>query len=348
MNRGACMVGILVACGSDPATVARESSCEVQQSIPMSVMRKLDLLFVIDDSPGMAARQATVAANLPRLMDVLTTVEGGLDLHIGVVTTDLAKDGRLQSTPRVEGCAPPDGAFIRHRIALRGGLETNVSGELRDAFPCIAELGAAGGEPRPLEALRRALEHPENAGFVRPDAYLGVILVSSVDDATPAGWLSTVKADPHLVVVSVVAPPEATHLGALVGFQGVFRSIDQDDFTDVLLPFAQPLARVLGVPCLIEVDTTDVLPAEAGLQLGCAVEIGRYRGLARVDTRTMPRCRIDAAGGPVLDSLPCWWVRPDSLRCDPGYTSGHELVLELADWPDPGTVVDAHCPAICR
>ena len=41
------------------------------KDIPVNINRDLDLLFVIDDSPSMADKQANLADNFPRFIDVL-------------------------------------------------------------------------------------------------------------------------------------------------------------------------------------------------------------------------------------------------------------------------------------
>ena len=52
--------------------------------------RDLDILFVIDNSGSMAEQQASLAANFPRMIDVLEQLDGGLpNLHIGVTTSDM-------------------------------------------------------------------------------------------------------------------------------------------------------------------------------------------------------------------------------------------------------------------
>jgi len=56
----------------------------------LSGERKVDLIFVIDNSGSMAGEQATLRANFSALMSVLRGMFGGLpDLHVGVTTTDL-------------------------------------------------------------------------------------------------------------------------------------------------------------------------------------------------------------------------------------------------------------------
>jgi len=69
--------------------------------------------------------------------------------------------------------------------------QTNYKGELADVFGCIAMLGSQGcGFEHQLASVLRALgadgapAPAQNAGFLRPDAFLQIILVSDEDDCS--------------------------------------------------------------------------------------------------------------------------------------------------------------------
>ncbi len=71
---------------------------EFEENYLLSDDRKVDLLFVIDNSGSMAGEQAALRANFPALVSTLRNMYGGLpDLHIGVTTTDLGT-GMFQIT----------------------------------------------------------------------------------------------------------------------------------------------------------------------------------------------------------------------------------------------------------
>jgi hypothetical protein len=171
--------------------------------------RKLDLLFMIDNSQSMEPLQAKLARNLPVLVRGLEALPGGLpDLHVAVVSSSV-QPGRLNDQL---GCEPTDlddgrfrhafnpsglpnhpecqgltlaGSFIR----AGGGAPANFTGRLEDVFGCIALLGQTGcGFEQPFGAIVRALDPDRpvagNEGFVRDDAYLGVVLLTNEDDCT--------------------------------------------------------------------------------------------------------------------------------------------------------------------
>jgi hypothetical protein len=177
----------------DPTATAQETT-----DFQVSLNRNVDILFVIDDSFSMDAEQASLTANFPRMIEELEGLEDGLpNVHLGVISTDVGagsgiggcngagKDGQLQSSPRAPGCSPPDGAFIIDIADDAGGRTRNYSGTLADTFSCIARLGVDGcGFEQPLEAVRRALAHPANSGFIRPDAYLAIVFITDEDDCS--------------------------------------------------------------------------------------------------------------------------------------------------------------------
>jgi hypothetical protein len=130
------------------------------------------------------------------------------NLHLGVISSDLGDGdfgggcpagagdgGALQNAPKIAGCAPPtansespNGRFIED-IDTGGGvrLANYPSGQLADAFSCIAKLGNTGcGFQQPLESIKRALDgsNPANAGFLRADATLAIVIVSDGDDCS--------------------------------------------------------------------------------------------------------------------------------------------------------------------
>ena len=165
----------------------------------------LDILFVVDNSGSMAEQQASLAANFPRMMDVLEQLDGGLpNLHIGVVTSDVGTSttsgaiGPSIGTIGTGGCAGvgDNGALVSGATALAGNFisdvaladgtrERNYTGALRDVFGELAQVGATGcGFEQHLSAMSRALTNPANAGFLRADANLAVVVVADEDDCS--------------------------------------------------------------------------------------------------------------------------------------------------------------------
>lgn len=172
------------------------------KDIPAVPRRDVDILFLIDDSLSMKEEQASLKANFSRFISVLETLEGGLpNIHIGVTTPNLGTSAIDGTHGASVGTCVGDGdggklrhlpgggaAFISDVDNGSGGRLRNYSGTLTDAFNQIAEVGSSGcGIEQHLEAVKRALDNnPENAGFLRPNAYLAVIIVADEDDCSLA------------------------------------------------------------------------------------------------------------------------------------------------------------------
>lgn len=160
---------------------------------------KLDLLFMIDDSPSMSEEQANLARNFPRLIDVLKELPSGFpDLHLGVVSSDmgagaanltggcgnaLGDRGVLQVR---SGCGldPNKGRYLSSQ---NGGTQNNFEGDIAEVFACLANLGTQGcGFEHQLQSVRMALSGfvSDNAGFLRSDAHLAVVYITDEDDCS--------------------------------------------------------------------------------------------------------------------------------------------------------------------
>jgi hypothetical protein len=183
---------------------------EVMTPITVKTNRQVDILFVIDNSDSMREEQASLTTNFGKFINRLTTVQGGLpDVHLGVISSDVGigpnfmqqqcnpggDRGDLQNTPRTAGCpVPNNGARFISDVAAPGSdggtRIQNYNGgiaALPDVFKCIAQLGITGcGFEQHLESMEEALDgsNTGNAGFLRDDAYLAVIILADEDDCS--------------------------------------------------------------------------------------------------------------------------------------------------------------------
>jgi hypothetical protein len=131
-------------------------------------------------------------------------IPGGLpNVHIGIASTDMGTKGSASAIPATQiGSGPgqckdsgkagqlqtngatqlTSGNFL---IASRDGTQ-NYTGPLVDALTSMSSLGQAGcGFEQPLAGMKAALDHnPQNAGFLRDGANLGVIVLSDEDDCS--------------------------------------------------------------------------------------------------------------------------------------------------------------------
>ncbi len=185
---------------------------------------RADFLFVIDNSPSMQPYQRKLVESFPLFISgVEEVVERGTDLHIGVITTD---DASGNPPP----CDRLGGLVIQTRGAhssqsqcgpyVDGGNYMTERDDLASSFACAATVGTQGGQDEtPAAAILAALD-PEspvaacNAGFLREDALLVVVVLSDEPDASeghPRTWADELlrrKGDnpDSIVVVSLLAP----------------------------------------------------------------------------------------------------------------------------------------------
>lgn len=188
------------ACSTAPHHNATHQEVASVSALPN---RNLDVLFVIDSSGSMADEQQLLATNFPRFMQQLEGLPGGLpNVHIGVVTTDVGSHGGTvpgcngwgnAGDLQLQGFTTTDGKPFLSNVgdpACNTDRSKNYEGELTTAFSQLAHVGDVGcGFEQPLEAMKRALapDHASNAGFLRDDANLAVVIVTDEDDCSATG-----------------------------------------------------------------------------------------------------------------------------------------------------------------
>lgn len=129
---------------------------------------QVDVLLVVDDSCSMQPYQEALGRNFDQF--IRWFIEADVDYQIGVVTTDMSATN------------PQRGRISQPYITAD---TANASAE----FSRIVNVGIEGsGYEMGLEAARVALQDEvSNAGFLRDDASLSVIVVSDEEDASPDG-----------------------------------------------------------------------------------------------------------------------------------------------------------------
>ena len=197
---------VLWACNARTLTAPNTHPVQVgTDTFQQTLNREIDILFMIDDSPSMLPLQAKLLANFPVFMNVLKALPMGLpDVHIAVVSSDTGPGqfdlpqyhcsfggdrGRFQSMPRGNCTTPPLNAGQSFLSAQNNQTVKNYTGDIADAFTCIAQLGDQGcGFEGQLKSVRWALDPSNtpdtNVGFLRPEAYLAVILITNEDDCS--------------------------------------------------------------------------------------------------------------------------------------------------------------------
>ncbi len=190
----------LFGCGPGKVPIADLSPPPDFSVVPHVPRDKVDVLFVLDDTAS-GVFHARMRVTLPRLVEAL---EDGaktrpISYHFGVVTSDLGapgitcgvnRGGRLQpkgaaATATCSG--PTSGNFLVYDQGTPANSTLPATQDLTSTLGCMANVGGKGcGFEMPLEAMYRALHDPiaENAGFLRDDALLAIIMLSDEDDCS--------------------------------------------------------------------------------------------------------------------------------------------------------------------
>lgn len=161
---------------------------------------KMDIMFVVDDSGSMAEEQGNLGQNFPMFADVLLNYvnpDGDhIDFRVAVTTTgktvtttintNLGMGFPPQSQTLTE--TGDNGEFRKNCNVARNYLEP-TDPNLGDTLGCRANVGTSGpGTEMPLIATKLALDERimdgKNAGFIREDALLGVVMLTDEDDSS--------------------------------------------------------------------------------------------------------------------------------------------------------------------
>jgi hypothetical protein len=198
-----------------------------KNTVSLVANRNVDLLFLIDDSLSMKQSQDNLRRNFPAFMTALKNLPGGLpNVHIAIASSDMGagdgsisscdatggKNGIFQYAPRGDCTATglADGAtFISDVNGVR-----NYTGNLEDVFTCMAALGENGcGFEHQFAAIARALgadgQAPpvENHDFLRPDAYLAIVMITNEDDCSASPGISLYDQTSNTTLDSILGPP---------------------------------------------------------------------------------------------------------------------------------------------
>jgi hypothetical protein len=199
----------------------------VSTTFTQKINNNLDILFMIDNSSSMSSMQEKLYTQLPNFMATLTSLPTPPNLHVAVVSSDLGAPGDavpndgcttagdmgiFQNEARSDAtinatCTNTtltNGAYYISDVMGMNNF-TNPAG-IGAVFQCIALLGQAGcGFEHQLASIDRALgsdqptgQNPDgtsipnppsqNVGFLRPDAYLGIVILTNEDDCSgPVG-----------------------------------------------------------------------------------------------------------------------------------------------------------------
>lgn len=158
-----------------------------QQAGNTFTQRKIDILWVIDNSGSMQTSQANLVSNFSSFINRFQTL--GFDYHMAVTTTDayLADPyfNNSYSTYMPNNGKFKDGFTGTYGYGKTGIFVMTPANTTATVFQKNISMGASGaGDERAFSSMIQALNDPQNAslGFRRADAFLSVIILSDEDD----------------------------------------------------------------------------------------------------------------------------------------------------------------------
>lgn len=173
------MAGLLLfitACEKGDRSYSLLSDSEAFQQSATYVPRKIDVLWIIDNSGSMKSSQDNLTANFASF--IRRFQELNYDFRMGVNTTD-AWLGRYNSS-KIGLRRLKDGAGSSHSGVFV--MDRNTS-DIQNVFLVNATQGINGsGDERAFSSIEDTLNYAENADFRRDDAYLAIIILSDEDD----------------------------------------------------------------------------------------------------------------------------------------------------------------------
>ena len=241
----------------------------------------VDVIWVVDNSQSMENDQNSLIAAFPTFIDAFLAMQG-IDYRIGVVSTDMddpTHQGRLEDSDdglRWLDAETPDPYVV---------------------FDQMARLGTLGswdetGRATTYNALTTHLDG-HNAGFLRDDAALAIIIISDENDSGDMygvnrdpyiDFLKTVKEDPAMVSFSTIvgptpdgcatadAGPEYEAVRAEIG--GLFHSICDADWSQILDELAANAASLRREFFLDEIPIADSIRVRVIEPDGTEIDLG--------------------------------------------------------------------------
>jgi hypothetical protein len=194
-------LGLLAGCPDRPVSAVNPvQQGATTKEIPVSA--DIDMLFIIDNSSSTSDKQALFGSNFTLFVQALDGFPTGRpNLHMGVTTSSVNDGNTAAGLSMACGTSATNGAlqtgtgvtgpYISDIAGPNGSASprmTNYTGTLEAAFSAIADVGDSGcGFEAELEGMKRALDgttNPGNTGFIRPNAYLAVVILTDEDDAS--------------------------------------------------------------------------------------------------------------------------------------------------------------------
>lgn len=220
--------------------------------------RKIDILWVIDNSGSMATSQQNVISNFNSFIQRFQTLN--YDFSMAFISTDAYIDATDSGTSFKNAYCP---AFNKKCSVFRDGPGKDATAALHSGTPIINKLtsnitqvfnlnaaqGIQGyGDERPFQSFKTALLNTNNTGFRRPDAYLAVIIVSDEDDFSHNAMTPALESLPGTTYLT------DSRIHSVDSYVKFLDSYTQS--TDALRNYSVSAITILDTQCLADLTTT--------------------------------------------------------------------------------------------
>jgi len=181
-------------------------------NVPAADTAKVDMLFCIDNSGSMDDKQKVLADSMNTFIGLFAA--GGVDYHIGIVTTDTDSTDAKYWSNRLSGYVTPNRGRLLSRYTEK--FLTKNSSSVVDKMKANAKVGTSGsGDEQCFNSMLYALEDAMigaggyNEGFVRDDALLSMIVVSDEDEDIKNGESVAQRIDRMKKRIAMVKGPNS-------------------------------------------------------------------------------------------------------------------------------------------
>lgn len=219
----------LTACDKGGSDFSVKSVTNQYQQALTFTPRKLDVLFVVDNSGSMASSQSNLAANFPSFINYFK--DRGYDFRIAITTSDAYYGDLFVSN----GCSICNIEQTRFRSQTNPKIYVvdPSTPNLESVFAANVQVGTSGsGDERVFSSFKAALSSSLNAGFHRSDAYLAVIGVSDEEDFSQSDFnMNESYSNPNLFPVSDFKTYLESFTGGQAGVDFSFSTISVLDST---------------------------------------------------------------------------------------------------------------------
>ncbi|RME15534.1 MAG: hypothetical protein D6797_06350 [Bdellovibrio sp.] len=164
--------------GRDSRSFTKDNLKGYESFISEGANRKVDILFVDDNSGSMEFEQAALSRKFSSFSNSLTS----LDWQIGITTTDVS-DGPFG----IKGSLLPfagTGSYILKPTTPQFEKAFQDTIQRPETVNCVGSGSCPSGKEMPLLASILAIDkrNTDNAGFFRPDANLAIVILSDEDE----------------------------------------------------------------------------------------------------------------------------------------------------------------------